>query len=202
MKIGFTNGWYWSVLLVSICFLGACQEPEKEEKKMEEPVAEQVKPTPMPIPVESIKKKEEQKQPEPEIKPEPKPVEKQEKEKKKVAKSEKPKPEQKEEPVIIADQPAEPISGYPAYYRYIKSSLQYPEEAKKHNAEGQVFVEFVVRKDGTLEDVKVQSGKGIGYGCDEEAVRVVKQGEKWKPAIHKGEPVAQRVTLPIKFKLN
>lgn len=195
MKTLFTHRSHW-ILLVGAFLVWACQEPVKEEEKIEEPAVEQVKPIePVSTPPAEPEVKEEA--PQPEVKPEPKKTE----EKKPVAKAEKPK-KVNEEVVTIADQPAEPLSGYPAYYRYIKNSLQYPEEAKKHNAEGQVFVEFIVRKDGRVDDVRVQAGKGIGYGCDEEAVRVVKEGEKWKPAINKGEPVAQRVVLPIKFKLN
>lgn len=202
MKTRFTH-WYNYAVVAGACLMWACQEPAKQETKTEEqPVVEEVKPAVTPASTPATEPpKQEVVQPEP--KPEPpkeKPVKKAE-EKKPVVKTEKPK-KADEEVVVVADQPAEPASGYPSYYRYIKKSLQYPEEAKRHNAEGQVFVEFVVKKDGSLEDVRVQPGKGIGYGCDEEAVRVVKQGEKWKPAINKGEPVAQRVTLPIKFKLN
>lgn len=196
MRTRFTH-WYNYAMLAGACFMWACQEPSKQETKTEEPVIEEVQPSAAPVstPVEPPKQEV--------IQPEPKkeePVKKVE-EKKSVVKTEKPKKEA-EEIVVVADQPAEPASGYPSYYRYIKTSLQYPDEAKKHNAEGQVFVEFVVKKDGSVEDVRVQPGKGIGYGCDEEAIRVVKQGEKWKPAVNKGEAVAQRITLPIKFKLN
>ncbi|WP_448520532.1 TonB family protein [Rhodoflexus sp.] len=202
MKTKFAN-WHNWVILSGAFFVWACQEPTKEEAKVEESAIEKVKPVEPASapPVETVKQPEPvNPQPEP-VKSQPKPKKETDPEKKPVVKAEKPKKEV-EEVVLVADQPAEPISGYPAYYRYIKNTLQYPEEAKKHNAEGQVFVEFVVRKDGSIDDVRVQSGKGIGFGCDEEAVRVVKQGEKWKPAINKGEPVAQRVTLPIKFKLN
>lgn len=199
MKTRFTH-WYNYAMLAGACFVWACQEPAKQETKIEEPVIEEVKPAAAPVSTTVAEPpKQEITQPEPEPK-KAEPVKKPE-EKKPVVKTEKPKKET-EEVVIVADQPAEPTSGYPSYYRYIKTSLQYPEEAKKHNAEGQVFVEFVVRKDGSIDEVRVQPNKGIGYGCDEEAIRVIKQGEKWKPAINKGQPVAQRVTLPIKFKLN
>lgn len=202
MKTGFTNWHNWA-MLAGACFMWACQEPAKQETKREEPVVEEVKPATEPVSTPSVAAEPvKQETVQPETKTKPVKTEPIKKEKKPIVRIEKPKKQTQEEVVVIADQPAEPTSGYPSYYRYIKASLQYPEEAKRHNAEGQVFVEFIVKKDGSLDDVRVQPGKGIGYGCDEEAIRVVKQGEKWKPAINKGEPVAQRVTLPIKFKLN
>jgi protein TonB len=141
---------------------------------------------------------------EPEAKPEPAPVQKTTP---KPATEEKPKPAKKKadevsekDIVILAEQNAEPINGYEAYYRYIKNNLKYPEEATKQQAEGKVWVEFVVKKDGSLANIKIQ--RGIGYGCDEEALRVIKAGEKWKPAVDKGEMVMQKVAIPIVFKLN
>jgi protein TonB len=65
--------------------------------------------------------------------------------------------------------------------------------------EGKVFVQFVVDKDGTLTDIKAV--KGIGAGCDEEAVRVLKAAPKWKPGKQRGRPVKVRMILPITFKL-
>jgi len=65
--------------------------------------------------------------------------------------------------------------------------------------EGKVFVEFVINRDGTLVDVRVV--RGIGAGCDEEAVRVVQSSPPWKPGKQRGKPVRQKYTLPIQFKL-
>lgn len=208
MKFRFTD-WRNLIVLSGAFWVWACQEPATEETKIEQPAAEQPKPAPpavstaKPIEETPVEKKEEEPKPAPVKEKQTKQPDAEPIKEKKITEKPKKQPKKEEELVVtVADRPAEPASGYPAYYRYIKNSLEYPEEAKKHNAEGQVFVEFIVRKDGSLTDVRVQPGKGIGYGCDEEAVRVVKQGEKWKPAIHKGEPVAQRVVLPIKFKLN
>ena len=67
------------------------------------------------------------------------------------------------------------------------------------NIEGKVYVQFVVDKDGTLTDVKAL--KGIGAGCDEEAVRVIQEAPKWKPGKQRGRPVKVRMVLPIIFKL-
>jgi periplasmic protein TonB len=66
--------------------------------------------------------------------------------------------------------------------------------------EGRVFVQFIVEKDGTMTDV--QAIKGIGGGCDEEAIRVVATSPKWKPAKQRGKAVRQRMILPITFILS
>ena len=60
-------------------------------------------------------------------------------------------------------------------------------------------LKFVVEKDGSISDVKVL--RGIGGGCDEEAVRVVKSMPTWKPGKQRGQPVRVYYTLPIDFKL-
>jgi protein TonB len=65
--------------------------------------------------------------------------------------------------------------------------------------EGKVFVQFVIGKDGSISDVKVI--KGIGAGCDEEAIRIVQSSPAWNPGKQRGKPVKQRYTLPIQFKL-
>jgi protein TonB len=78
--------------------------------------------------------------------------------------------------------------------------MKYPAQARRMGIEGKVFVEFVVDKDGTLTEVKTV--KGIGAGCDEEAVRVIQSAPKWKPGKQRGRPVKVRMILPIIFKLS
>ena len=77
---------------------------------------------------------------------------------------------------IVEDQPTPP-GGMSAFYKYVATSLRYPAQARRMGIEGKVFVQFVVGKDGTLTDV--QAIKGIGAGCDEEAVRVISKTKKW-----------------------
>ena len=84
-------------------------------------------------------------------------------------------------------------------YNYLGSNIKYPEVAKKEGISGRVFVQFVVEKDGSINNVKVL--RGIGGGCDEEAMRVVKSMPNWKPGKQKGEEVRVVYNLPIKFKL-
>jgi len=82
---------------------------------------------------------------------------------------------------------------------FVASNVHYPEEAKEKGIEGRVFVNFVVEKDGSVNEVKVR--KGIGKLCDEEAVRVVKAMPKWTPGMQDGKPVRVHYNLPFFFKL-
>jgi protein TonB len=66
--------------------------------------------------------------------------------------------------------------------------------------EGTVIVVFVINTDGTIQDVEVL--RGIGGGCDEEAVKIVKNAPKWEPGKQRGKPVRTRMRLPIRFKLS
>lgn len=115
-----------------------------------------------------------------------------------------PPPPPKEEPqdeifMIVENQP-EPKGGMQAFYKYIGKKIKYPKQARRMGVEGRVFVQFVVDKDGTLTDIKVL--KGIGAGCDEEALRVLKEAPKWQPGKQRGRPVKVRMSIPIFFKLN
>ena len=84
-------------------------------------------------------------------------------------------------------------------YKYLGRKMRYPSAARDNRIEGKVYVQFVVDKDGQLTDIKTV--KGIGYGCDEEAIRVVRSMPKWEPGEMNGEKVAVIYTLPINFKL-
>lgn len=100
---------------------------------------------------------------------------------------------------IVEDSP-EPKGGMPAFYKYIGKQMDYPVKARRLGIEGRVFVQFVVDKDGSIKDVKAV--KGIGGGCDEEAVRVIKSSPKWSPGKQRGRPVKVRMILPVQFKLS
>ena len=89
--------------------------------------------------------------------------------------------------------------GMDAFYKYLTDNIHYPEQAKAEGIQGRVLVRFVVRDNGDI--VNVEVAKGIGGGCDEEAVRVVKAMPKWKPAIYEGKAVNVQYALPISFKL-
>lgn len=100
---------------------------------------------------------------------------------------------------LVEEQP-EYVEGMPAFYKFVASRMRYPLEARKNNIEGIVNVQFVVEKDGTLSEVKALDG--IGYGCDEEAVRVVKSVNKFKPGKQRGKAVRVRMVMPVQFKIN
>ncbi len=99
----------------------------------------------------------------------------------------------------IVEESASPKGGIAAFYKYVSDKIKYPPQARRMGIEGRVFVEFVIAKDGTLTEVKAI--KGIGAGCDEEAVRIVQSAPPWNPGKQRGKPVKQRYTLPIIFKL-
>lgn len=96
-------------------------------------------------------------------------------------------------------EPATPDGGRKAFEEYIEQSLKYPDQALEHNIEGRVTVEFTVEPSGQLSDFKIV--KGIGYGCDEEAIRLIKQGPKWIPTRKTTEPVRDHVKVKLKFAL-
>jgi protein TonB len=100
--------------------------------------------------------------------------------------------------MVVEDQP-EPQGGMQAFYEYVGKNMKYPSQARRMGIEGKVFVQFVVDKDGTIS--QVQAIKGIGAGCDEEAVRVLQNAPKWKPGKQRGRPVRVRMVLPITFRL-
>lgn len=106
---------------------------------------------------------------------------------------------EKEEVFTFAEEMPSFPGGDEELYAYIAQNIQYPEIAKKAGTEGKVIVEFTVGKDGRVSNVKVI--KGIGAGCDEEAVRVIRSMPKWNPGKQNGVAVPVRITVPIQFKL-
>lgn len=90
--------------------------------------------------------------------------------------------------------------GQAAMYNYIYSNMQYPPEAKQNNMGGQVVTQFVVSAEGKITKAKIV--RSIGYGCDEEALRLVNSMPSWIPGDYNGRPVPVTFTLPIKFALN
>ncbi len=107
--------------------------------------------------------------------------------------------EETEEIFTVVEESATPKGGMQAFYKYVSEKIKYPAQARRMGIEGRVFVEFVINKDGSLTDVKAI--KGIGAGCDEEAVRIVQSAPSWNPGKQRGKAVKQRYTLPIIFKL-
>ena len=111
-----------------------------------------------------------------------------------------PEDEDVDEIFTIVEDPASFPGGLNAFYTYLGKSIKYPRQAQRMGIEGRVFVKFVVERDGTLTDIKVM--KGIGAGCDEEAVRVLQTTPKWKPGKQRGRAVRQSMVIPINFKFS
>jgi TonB family protein len=89
--------------------------------------------------------------------------------------------------------------GLEQFGKFLGKNLRYPPIARESGIQGRVFCTFVVEKDGSLTDIKVS--RGIGGGCDEEAIRVLRSSPKWNPGIQHGRPVRVSYTVPIFFQL-
>ena len=92
-----------------------------------------------------------------------------------------------------------PPGGITGLTNYMIQNLTYPAAAKDANVQGMVVVTFVVSADGKVEGVEIL--RGIGSGCDEEAVRVISNSGTWTPAKKEGKAVATKMNLPVQFKL-
>jgi protein TonB len=104
-----------------------------------------------------------------------------------------------EEVYVAVEQMPEYPGGVAALQKFFQKEIKYPEIARKAGVEGKVFVQFVVGNDGAIRDIEVV--RGIGGGCDEEAIRVIKAMPKWIPGKQNGRPVSVRFALPVVFKL-
>ncbi len=93
-----------------------------------------------------------------------------------------------------------PPGGMEGWNKYLSKNLKYPTQARRMGIEGTVYVVFVVNTDGSIQDVEIL--RGIGGGCDEEAMRVVRNAPKWEPGKQRGRPVRVKMRLPIRFKLS
>ena len=99
---------------------------------------------------------------------------------------------------IVEEMPAYP-GGDQKLMEYVAKNIKYPQIARETGIQGRVFVGFVVEPDGSVSNVKVL--RGIGGGCDEEAMRVVKSMPRWKPGKQRGKAVRVSYMLPVNFKL-
>lgn len=92
-----------------------------------------------------------------------------------------------------------PPGGMDAWVKYLTENLTYPATAKEKGIQGLVVLTFVVREEGKVDSVEVL--RGIGGGCDEEAVKLVKNSGIWTPGKLEGKAVPVRMRLPVQFKL-
>lgn len=116
-------------------------------------------------------------------------------------------------PIIETKQPMDSIYQFPTkspefpggmdqLFQYMKKNLKYPESAKELGTQGTVFIEFVVRKSGEIDNIKLLRGIQGGQELDKEAIRLVKNMPKWNSGAMNGIPVSTMMRLPIKFKLD
>lgn len=100
--------------------------------------------------------------------------------------------------VVVEEMPEFP-GGAIKMMNYLKNNIAYPPMALDNNVEGTVIVTFVVNKQGEI--VNAIIARGIGAGCDEEALRVIKKMPSWKPGKQRGKSVSVKYSVPVKFKL-
>lgn len=94
---------------------------------------------------------------------------------------------------------AEPEGGKRAFRRYLETNLRYPRIALENKIEGKVTVQFTIEPTGALTDFKVV--RGLGFGCDEEVIRLIREGPRWKPTKRNDEPVRGKGKVKLKFTL-
>lgn len=99
---------------------------------------------------------------------------------------------------IVEQEPSYP-GGDAARMKFLNENIKYPQMARETGIQGTVYVGFVVERDGSVTQVKIL--RGIGGGCDEEAMRVTKMMPKWNPGQQRGRSVRVSYRMPIKFTL-
>lgn len=101
---------------------------------------------------------------------------------------------------VSLENPPQYPGGIVEFYKFLGESIKYPELAKENKIEGNVFASFVVEKDGSLTNLKID--RKLGYGTDEEALRVLGLSQRWFPATIGGTAARVKYNIPIKFSLS
>ncbi|HZK08862.1 MAG TPA: energy transducer TonB [Bacteroidales bacterium] len=99
---------------------------------------------------------------------------------------------------VVETMPSFP-GGDAARMKFLQDNITYPQMARESGIQGIVYATFVVEPNGSVSDVRIM--RGIGGGCDEEAIRVIKNMPKWNAGMQRGKPVRVQFTMPIKFTL-
>jgi protein TonB len=99
---------------------------------------------------------------------------------------------------IVESMPEFP-GGVKELYKFLNDNIRYPMMAKEANIQGVVYVNFLIESDGNITNIIVL--RGIGGGCDDEAIRIVEIMPKWTPGKQRGKPVRVNFNLPVKFTL-
>ncbi|HLW21255.1 MAG TPA: energy transducer TonB [Cyclobacteriaceae bacterium] len=99
---------------------------------------------------------------------------------------------------VVENMPT-PAGGMEGWNQYLGENLRYPSAAKTKGIEGTVYVAFTVKDDGSVSDVEIL--RGIGGGCDEEALKVIKNSPRWEPGTQRDKKVNVKMRVPIRFAL-
>jgi len=94
------------------------------------------------------------------------------------------------------------ITGELGFINYLKANIKYPEKAMRDCKEGRAIISFVVLANGTVSDVEIVKDPAPGYGLGEEAARVIKQMQNWKPGYKNGTAIPSKMVVPVKFKMD
>lgn len=100
--------------------------------------------------------------------------------------------------VALEVQPTFP-GGMDKFYKYLSKNIRYPAMAQDNNIQGKVYLSFIIEKNGSLTDIKVE--RKLGYGTDEEAVRVLSGSPKWVAGVQNGKFVRVKYNIPISFAM-
>ena len=104
----------------------------------------------------------------------------------------------KSEVVSVIGSEASPVGGLEEYEEYLKKNLRYPLAAKEGKIAGKVLVQFLVNPDSSLSDFRIL--RSVGGGCDEEAIRLVKEGPAWVPGMVDGKLKEAGMIVPVNFR--
>lgn len=100
---------------------------------------------------------------------------------------------------MLADAMPKFPGGESQLFEYLKKNIHYPATARTNKIQGRVYIQFVVERDGKISRAKII--RGIGSGCEEETIRVIKAMPKWTPGKVHDTPVQVQLTLPVSFRL-
>jgi len=92
------------------------------------------------------------------------------------------------------------VGGDDARIKFLQENITYPKAARRAGIQGTVYITFVIEKSGRLNDIRIL--RGIGGGCDEESLRVVKAMPRWKAGMQRGKPVRVQFNMPIKYTIS
>jgi protein TonB len=99
---------------------------------------------------------------------------------------------------VVEQQPEFP-GGTARLAEYMHKNLRYPEPARRARVEGRAFVNFTITKEGNIKDLQLL--KGLGFGTNEEAIRLVQAMPNWRPGVHLGQPVDVKYNIVVRFDL-